>query len=124
MATVVLDRAWLHDAANLDDHLAFFTTDRTDARSVGGAVRSYANGRLRLIRTADTAQQVAVTFRLVTGPQLDQLDAWAGAVLLYRDHMGRMFHGVYLALKVSDYRDRSGYDVAVSFARLDADFAV
>lgn len=112
---VTLNQVWLHDAVDPENYLRFYTIDRADDRERGGAIRSYAGGRRRIITTPNRQQAIPATFRAVTSTQLDQLDDWAGELLMYRDHMGRLEFGTYFKLAIADYKDRSGYDVTITF---------
>lgn len=116
MAEVTLDRLWLHDADAPETYLRFFTTDRGDTRAVDGEIRTYANGRRRLVTRAGSARTLPVTLRQVSDADLDVLEEWRGRLVMVRDHRGRLFFGTYFSIDVTDYKDRSGYDVAVEVA--------
>jgi hypothetical protein len=124
MASIVLERTWLADANDPADSVALFTTGRTDMREQGGEVRTYANGRQRLVTTAGRRQTLAVTFRLVDAATLAKLDSWAGRVLLLRDPWGRKMYGTYLGLSVTDYAARAGHDVQLTFQQVSFSEAV
>lgn len=124
MASVTLNHVYLHDAGRLGDWMRFISADPSDDREVVGTVVSYATGRRRLIVTPARSQELSVTLRNVTDPELDQLDGWAGRVLLYRDHRRRMLYGSFLSLAVSDYVGRSGYDVGLVFQHVTHPFGV
>jgi hypothetical protein len=115
LAVVDLERVWLHDAANLSSYLRLFSTRPDDGRTRRGEVRSYAGGRRRIITGPTRGGTIAVTLRDVDGVELDQLDAWTGELLMYRDQSGRLEFGTYFTMQVSEYKDQSGYDVAISF---------
>lgn len=118
MASVTLDRVWLHRAGELGTYLRFFSTDRTDQRNTSGDVRMYSGGRLRSVTRTGSRQQLGLTLRQVSDDALVTLEDWRGALLLLRDHRGRLLWGSYFALDVTDYQDRSGYDVSLTFLQV------
>lgn len=118
MASVTLDRLWLHQADDLDTYLRFFTSDRGDERAVPGEVRVYAQGRRRIITRTGSAQTLTATLRQVTSAELDTLEDWRGDLLMLRDHRGRLVFGTFFDMAVTDYTDRSGYDVAITFQQV------
>jgi len=124
MASVTLDRLWLHDSANFGTYFRFYTTGRSDERSVVGDVRRYASGRLRTVVRTGQANTFPVTLVQVTDVEFAQLEAWLGKVLMVRDHRGRLFFGSYFSLEVDDYPDRSGYDVSVTLAQVTDTYSV
>ena len=115
MASVDLGHVYLHDASDLETFLRFQTTDRTDARTRGGEVRTYAGGRRRIVTTPRRTQSIGVTLRMVTDDDLDQLEEWAGRLLMYRDHKGRLVFGTFLTFDVADYKGGAEHDVTLSF---------
>lgn len=118
MAVVALEQLWVHDAEDPSDYLRFYTSDRSDSSEIPGEVRRYAAGRLRTITRVGEAQNIGATLRLVSDTDLEQLKTWLGALLLVRDHRGRLMFGTYFKLAVVDYEDRSGYDVTVTFQQV------
>lgn len=112
---VTLNQIWLHDASNPADFLRFYTIDRSDKRDRSGSVRVYAGGRRRVVTTPARAQNIGVTLRMVTTAEVDQLEEWAGTVLMYRDHIGRLAFGTFFELDVDDYKDRLHHDVTFDF---------
>lgn len=124
MATVTLDRLWLHTASDLSTYRRFFTSGRSDDRSITGDVRTYANGRLRIVSRVGAKQQLGVTLEQVTDADLVTLESWRGVLLYLRDHRGRTLFGTYFSMKVDDYLDRSGYAVSVTFQQVTSTVAV
>lgn len=114
MASVTLDRMWVHDATDLDTYLTFYTSDRSEDRTLAGTVRTYANGRQRIITSTGSSRTLPVTFPLVTSSELTQLEAWRGTMLMFRDHRGRLFFGTFFGLSITDHNDRSGYSVTLT----------
>lgn len=114
MASVPLDRFFIHLRSDLANHLKFFTTGRGDERGVPGEVRRYANGRLRVIVRAGEAQTLAATLVQVTDAELDLLESWLGRQVMVRDHRGRRMYAVFFQMQVTDHTT-GDYDVAVSF---------
>lgn len=115
MASVTLDRCWIHLFDDPATYLRFYTSDRTDDRALDGTVRHYAAGRRRIVLSARATRTIGLTLRQVTDIDLATLDEWRGERLLLRDHRGRLVTGTFFAMSVSDYSDLSGYDVAVVF---------
>lgn len=115
MPHVTLDRLWIHDAADLDTYLRFYTADRTDPRTKNGSVRGYANGRNRVITVPGAKRNLQVTLRLVTSANLETLEDWRGTLVMVRDHLGDLFFATFFTVTPVAYKDRSGYDVAVTF---------
>lgn len=116
MASVTLDRLWIHDADDLSSYVRFFTApDRGDDRTQAGEVRQYAAGRQRLITRTGRRKELPVTLRQVTDDDLETLEDWLGSLVMVRDHRGRLMFASYFSLGVTDMRDRSGFDVAVTF---------
>jgi hypothetical protein len=124
MATVTLDRAWLSLAADPSVALAFFTTGRADQRAKPGEVRRYANGRLRTVTRAGSAQTLTLTARSLTPAQLAQLDSWRGTVVLFRDVWGRKMYGTFFAIAVADWPDRASHDVTLTLQQVSFSEAV
>lgn len=119
MPAIVLSQLWLHKADDLDTYLRFFTAaGRGDERAVPGEVRTYAQGRRRIITRTGSAQVLTATLRQVTDADLVTLEDWRGGLLMLRDHLGRLVWGSYFELAVTDYADRSGYDVALTFQQV------
>lgn len=124
MASVVLDRAWLSLASDPSVTVSFFTSDREDSRASQGEVRRYANGRLRVVARAGSAQTLQVTARNLTAAQVSQIDAWRGRVVLFRDVWGRKLYGAFFTMAVADYTDRSGQDVSFALSQVTFSEAV
>lgn len=118
MPSITLDRLWLHQADDLDTYLRFFSTGRGDERAVVGEVRVYAQGRRRIITRTGSAQVLTATLRQVTDADLSTLEDWRGVLLMLRDHLGRLVWGTFFDMAVTDYADRSGYDVALTFQQV------
>lgn len=124
MASVDLDRVWLNQVSDLTVSVSFFSSDRSDDRSTRGEVRTYTNGRLRLVTRVGSSQSLSVTGRNLSADQVAQLDDWRGTLLLLRDVWGRAVYGAYLDISVTDYTDRSAQDVAFQFQQVTFDPAV
>lgn len=118
MATVTLDRVFLNLADDPSTYLSAFSSDRTEVRSVPGEVRRMANGRLRTVSRAGSATSLSATLRNLTAAQVTLLRSWAGQTVLFRDVWGRKMYGAFFAVEVTDYRDRSGQDVKVTFSEV------
>jgi hypothetical protein len=90
--------------------------DRSRNTSIAGKVETFADGRQRSIVTVGEVVEIPFTLVLVTMPQIDQLRAWYGTTLEWRDHRGQRYVGVIFDLKISEYIDNIGfYDAASTF---------
>lgn len=124
MASIALDRVWLHQAADLSTYLKFFTTASGDERSMAGDVRRMSNGRLRLVTSVGLNRTHPTTLRMVSDDDLATLEDWIGDLLLFRDHRGRLMFCTYFTFSVTDYKDRSGYDVTLSLSEVSSSIEV
>lgn len=124
MASVVLDRVWLNDAADLSDSLSFQSSNRGDRERVGGSVRAYANGRQRLVSTATTTLTLPLVAVAVSWADVEWLREHAGRLLLLRDKPGRRVWGTYFSVDVDDRARQESHNVQIEFQRLSFDEAV
>lgn len=123
MATVTLEQAWVHLASDLTQNISCWSADWSDTRSVRGEVRTYANGRRRIIRRAGTQRQLGVTLKLLTAEQVDTLAGWAGETVLIRDKRGRKLYCTWFDVTVIDHVD-GAHDVTVQAAEVTHSEAV
>jgi hypothetical protein len=115
VASVELNELWIHDAADLSNYRTLYTSDRSDDTAQSGEVRAYASGRLRVVTRNVQTRTFARTLRRVVPDDLAQLEAWLGVEVMVRDHMSRLDYAVFFNLGVSDWKDRTAFDVAVTF---------
>lgn len=85
--------------------------------SSGGAFRSYAGGRTRVITTLGDSRSTPLTLQSLTDAQLTLLDQWRGKVTLLRDASGWRKWGSFTDLKWNDVPGPSGmiHDVTLTF---------
>lgn len=120
MAVVTLTRTWINLAA---DPSQFVTVDRLAGsqggrtRTVTGEVRTYANGRLRVVTQAGRPGTIPVTFRTRDQADIDQVWAMAGQPVLVRDPRGRAEYGVYFDVPETDVA-RGLIEVALTLSRV------
>lgn len=86
----------------------------------GGAFRTYAGGRVRVITTPGDTRTYPVVMQGVDDGDLLLLDTWRGQVLLLRDAMGWRKWGSFLEIKWVDVPGGGGmvHDVTVTFQEL------
>lgn len=95
MASVTLEDAWFHLASDLSDSIRMDLTGESDDTARPVDVRRYAGGRVRAIVRPAAKKQLSLTFELADRADYDQLLAWAGETVMYRDTRGRKVFGVY-----------------------------
>jgi len=120
MTTVVVAFAgtWVTDPTT-GASVQAFKVDRKEQDTLTGSVRAYAGGRTRVITTPGDTRTSPVTFRVVSGPDLETLRSWRGRVLLLRDPQGWRRWGTYLAVDVSPTaKMQPFYDVAFTWTDL------
>ena len=115
MASVALTDLWLHDASDLSDSVTLWLADEKASVSQAGAVRRYANGRLRAVTRVGQRESVQVTVHLSDRTQLDQLRDWCGSLLMLRDKRGRKLWGSYFDLDVTELVPSTFVSVAFTF---------
>lgn len=70
-------------------------SSKTYVAALDGEFRAYSAGRVRLVTTALTTRTISLVLRAVTDTQQTTLEAWRGAVLVFRDWTGVMQIGSY-----------------------------
>ena len=68
---------------------------KTYAVSLDAEFREYAAGRVRLVSTALTRRTITVVLIACTDAQVNQLEAWRGQLLVFRDWTGVVQIGSY-----------------------------
>lgn len=110
MASVSLARAWVHLASDLSQSVDLWSADWSDVPGVRGDVRTYANGRVRIVRRAGRTRELAITFPIVTEAELDFLISLAGEVALVRSkpgggNRGRKVYCTWFEVPTTDRKD-------------------
>ena len=125
MASVTLTGLWINDATDLSDARHFPEGETTGfTPSVSAEVRTYANGRRRVISSVGSAQQWGVTLSWVSQADLAWLTARLGRLVLLRDPVGRALWGTYAGLQVTDYKGRTECSVDLSVQSVSHSLAV
>lgn len=118
MASVDLDRAWLHRTDDLSVYVSAFSADWNDVETVAGEVRTYAGGRMRIVSRPRRQQTLSVTLRYVPLADIDTLRDWAGDVLMLRDKRGRKLYGTFFTSTVKDLKGVAYADVEFTFSQV------
>lgn len=125
MASIQLDRVWIHDPDDLEVYLALDASEPQVSVAVEGTVSRRAGGRRRAIRTPGVDGVLQVVFDLVTISQREQLDDWVGMVRLVRDPVGRVWFGVWWETSVTELAGTDSLcNVAVAIQRTTGTVAV
>ena len=102
MAVLELNQVWLHDAADLSVHIRFKARNIVGTPERRVRLDEYASGRTRLITTPIRRTQVRFDALRVPREDIDQLEAWLGRLLLYRDPRGRKLFGFLSQLPTTE----------------------
>lgn len=94
MATVTLDRLWVHDADDPASYIKLRLEAAQDESTRSDEVVVSLTGRRRHVRTPQNSRVVDYKCSLVARQDAEQLEDWAGQLLLFRDPRGRKFYGV------------------------------
>lgn len=118
MARVTLDWLYVHDDA---DHANFVTLDAATLSApvaARGDVRARAGGRRVAVRRRGRTTSVDVTSDLVFVADRLWLEDHAGAPVMIRDTRGRLIHGVYWELGVTEHPATVRADVAFTVEQI------
>lgn len=108
MASVTLDELWLNLVSDPSQSLVIVrASSSTSPQQVLGQVRTYANGRQRVVNRAGRPGQTTVQARTTDLALIDKLMSWAGQPVWVRDERGRRHTGVYFEVPQTD--DVSGW---------------
>lgn len=118
MASVTLDRAWLHLASDLATYERFWSEKPGDSRSKAGEVRAYASGRLRTITRVTRRQKLEIPAVDLTAAQIDTLDSWQSETVMYRDESGLLLFAAYFDLAVDPYPFGQGYEASFTLQQV------
>lgn len=109
MASVTLSTLWVNDAADLSVAVALPLAALTWKPSKSGEVRTYGQGRRRLVTRVGSVRSADISLEYVDRSTVDRLEGWAGRLLCFRDPMGRKFYGAYLEPSIEELDDGSGH---------------
>jgi hypothetical protein len=102
MAQVILDELWIHDAADLSQHLRLILDAEDERAGADVQARTYAGGRVRMVSGPARPRSLRLRLDKVARADVDQLRAWAGRLLLFRDPRGRKIWGFYDAVPITE----------------------
>ena len=121
MAVITLSEIWLHDGEDLADYVqSYGFASEDESHAVAGQVRTYANGRRRIIRRAGTATSVSVTLPSTDRTTIDWLRERAGQTLMLRDPSGRKVWGTLFSVSVPEKGSAQLPDASFSFESVTA----
>jgi hypothetical protein len=83
-----------------------------------GQVRTYGTGRQRSISTEGERGTFSFTLVDVSLATVETLRGWKGRDVLYRDHRGQKFFGVYWAINPIEQRTPLLWNVAITLRTL------
>ena len=88
---------------------------RSGGATLGGSIRPYAGGRMRVITTRADVRAFPVVMQNISDADLLLLDSWRGQVILLRDASGWRKWVSFLDLKWTDYPYNGGmyHDVSL-----------
>jgi hypothetical protein len=103
MASIQLYGVWIAPADDLGDQLVLnAAVSLTGSKARAGEVRTYADGRQRLILGAAAPAGASVSAARVDRTTREWLDSHIGDLMLLRDGRGRLLWGSYLALDAEE----------------------
>jgi hypothetical protein len=123
MASVTFRTLWLSPADDLAAGRSFRLHDMRPVLTIPGEYRRYANGRTRLIKRAGQLRQEEVLLKHLDQASVQQLESWAGELLLMRDPRGGRLWGSYLEVSPAP-RPIGTADVTLTFVEVTHDEAV
>jgi hypothetical protein len=125
MATVTLDQAWFHDAADPSVFVKADLTAATEQAERVGDVRRRAGGRIVVITGPGRPGNLSVELAQCDRTVVNTLRGWVGSRLLYRDPRGRVEFVTFLAISVSELAINDDIaDVTVTLQKLTGSVAV
>ena len=87
-----------------------------------GEVKQLAGERLRSVTVAGERGKFSFTLLEISAADVATLRLWKGQLVQVRDDRGRVFFGVYHAVRPLDVRDKkTSYDVAIVLSTVTAD---
>lgn len=111
MASVTFSDLWVSNPYDPTLTYRWYLSDLSATPSKVGGVRRLANGRLRAVTRAGTAQSIKATIVAIDRTTVEQVEAWQGLTVLVRDPVGRRFYATYFEPDITE--DPSGSGVAI-----------
>ena len=118
---VVFDATWITDPTT-GVSVQVWKTERAETDDLDVEVRSYANGRRRIISTPAQKRDTPLTLRGVSDADLTTLRGWRGRLLLLRDAQGWRRWGTYAGLastSIYPAPHEPVYEVSLTFQHSD-----
>lgn len=114
MASIVLDRLWIHLSDDLSAYVRLHYTSEqvTPARKVD--VRGYAGGRMRSIATEQRTRKGVWQVGLLSNDDRDTLDGWLGRSVMVRSPSGEKFYGVMGEVEGAHVPKRGDWDATLT----------
>lgn len=125
MASVTLNKLWLHDGGDLSDNIrVYYDPDEQVTPSRRTEVRTYAGGRQRAVTGPARPVTASWAARALTLEDLDWIEERLGRLLLVRSPSGRNVWGVIAELPYSHARNARHFDVDITVREVTYDEAV
>lgn len=125
MAYIDLTHVWIHKATDLSSYVRLLARNVQASTKRDVTRRQYANGRTRAISSPIVETEYTWDALLVDRETLDQLNDWAGELLLYRDPWGRAGYGFIEEVPAQDYIAPAGKtNMTLSFTVVTGDASV
>lgn len=124
MAVIYLHELWVHNGDDLADYVTCSLRSLDTNRTADSEVRTYGQGRRRVVRGPARPLSGQVEVQLVDRPTLARLDQWAGHDVFIRTPRGHALFAVYHALEVVEHRWTDAVDVAFTFETLSRSVAL
>ena len=77
-------------------------------------MRSYGNGRRRMISRAGTNRTVELTLGLCDRATVQRIERWVGKLLCFRDPTGRKMYGVFWAPTINERDDTDAAEITLT----------
>lgn len=124
MASVTLDRLWLHRADDNADYILLQWEGAGGATSPNVTVRDLSGGRRRKVSRPGAARVLSYSIPAVSIAVREQVEAFAdGGLLMIRDSRGRKEWGV-IDVRVKEWRNPQIADLDISVDLVTYDEAV
>lgn len=124
MASVTLDRLYVHLASNHDDYIRIWLESEKERTSKDGEVREYAGGRMRSVVRVGRRQTLAVTHEQMARADVDKLRGYLGKLLLVREPRGRKLWAVFHDIDIDEIAPVDLVNVTLTFHEVTHDEAV
>lgn len=118
---VVFEDVWLTDVTDPTISVHASSPERAHAFATDGEVRFYGKRR-RVITTDRKSATFPVVLQWLTVPDLAQIEAWQGQVVLLRDPQGRRVFGTFFAGDVTDRYLVGGWRSVITLTFTEVDF--